>query len=95
MAASGAALVDLTTGMVHLPALPLYSAYQASKIAELRSFDSVQLEYPDIHVVHVHPGVVATDMYQKTLDAGVEFPLDDGNVILSGDDHIHRYRLTI
>ena len=71
VAASDATLVDLTTGMVHLPALPLYSAYQASKIAELRFFESVQLEYPEMHVVHVHPGVVATDMYEKTLDAGV------------------------
>ena len=95
VAASDATLVDWTTGMVHLPALPLYSAYQASKIVELRFFDSVQLEYPEMHVVLVHPGMVATDMYQKTFDAGGEFPLDDGNTILSGTDHIHKYRLNI
>ena len=95
VAASDATLVDLTTGMVHLPALPLYSAYQASEIAELGLFDSVQLEYPEMHVVHVHPGVVATDVYQKTFDAGVEFPLDDGNIMRLGDNHIHKYRLML
>ena len=83
VAASDATIVDLTTGMVHLPALPRYSAYQASKMAELRFFDSVQLEYPDLHVVHVHPGVVMTNMATKGLDAGIEFPLDDGIISLS------------
>ena len=95
VAASDASLVDLTTGMVHLTALPLYSAYRASKIAELRFFDSVQLEYPDLHVAHVDPGVVATGMYQKTLDAGLEFSLDDGNIMLPGNDHVRKYRLKV
>ena len=93
VAASDATLVDLTTGMVHFPAFPRYSAYLASKSAELRFFDSVQLENPDIHVVHVHPGVVATDMQQKGLDAGVDFPLDDGKLTLSANNHMHQYKL--
>ena len=80
VATRDATIVDLTTGMVHFPAFPRYSAYQASKMAELRFFDSVQLENPNLHVVHVHPGVVVTDMYQKGLDAGVDFPLDDGKI---------------
>lgn len=86
VAASDAILVDLTTGIVHFPAAPLNSAYQASKTAELRFFDSVQLEYPEMHVVHVHPGVVPTEMYQQTLDAGVEYPLDRGNITLSPNE---------
>ena len=95
VAASDATLVDLTTGMVHFPAFPHYSAYQASKTAELRFFDSVQVENPGMHVVHVHPGVVATDMGQKSIDAGANFPIDHGNITLSADNHIHKYRLTI
>ena len=95
VAASDATLVDLTTGMVHLPAFPLYSAYQASKMAELRFFDSVQSENPKMHVVHIHPGVVATAMGQKGIDAGADFPLDDGNITLSAENHIHKYRLII
>ncbi len=95
VAASDATLIDLTTGMVHFPAFPGYSAYLASKSAELRFFDSVQLENPEMHVVHVHPGVVATAMGQKSLDAGADFPLDDGNITLSAENHIHKYRLMI
>ena len=93
VAASDATIVDLTTGMVHLPAFPRYSAYQSSKIAELRFFDSVQLENPDLHVVHVHPGVVVTDMGKKGLDAGVDFPLDDGKITISANNHTHGYKL--
>lgn len=89
VAASDAILIDLTTGMVHLPAFPGYSAYQASKTAEHRFFDSVQLENPDLHVVQVHPGVVATDMGQKGLDAGVDLPLDDGKIILLVNNQMH------
>ena len=83
VAASDATIVDLTTGMVHFPAFARYSAYQASKMAELRFWDSVQAEHPDLHVVHVHPGVVMTDMGTKSANAGVEFPLDDGIISLS------------
>ena len=83
VAASDATIVDLTTGMVHGPAFPRFSAYQASKMAELRFFDSVQLEYPDLHVVHVHPGVVMTNMGTKGRDAGIDFPSDDGIISLS------------
>ena len=86
-AASDATLIDVTTAMVHFPAFPGYSAYIASKIAELRFFDGVQTENPEMHVVHVHPGVVATDMGQKALDAGANFPLDDGKIILSANNH--------
>ena len=93
VAASDATIIDLTTGMVHFPALPRYSAYQASKMAELRFFDSVQLEHPDLHVVHVHPGVVVTDMSRKGLDAGIVFPLDDGKFTLSAKNHMHQHKL--
>lgn len=93
VAASDATIVDLTTGMVHFPAFPHYSAYQSSKLAELRFFDSVQLENPDLHVVHVHPGVVMTDMGTKGLDAGINFPLDDGKFTFSASSHMYQYKL--
>lgn len=94
VAASDATLVDLTTGMVHLPAFPGLSAYQASKLAELKFFDNVQFENPELHVVHVHPGVVMTNMHQKGRDAGVDLPLDDGKITpLSAKNQMHQYKL--
>ena len=77
VASSDAIIVDITTGVVHLPAFPNFSAYGASKLAEVKFFDSVQAENPSLHVVHVHPGVIQTDMGQKAIDAGAMFDLDD------------------
>ena len=81
VAASDATIVDLTTGLVHYSAFPGYSAYMASKVAEIRFFDCVQTEHPELHVVHIQPGVVATDMGQKAKNAGANFPMDHGKPI--------------
>ena len=81
VAASDATVIDLTTALVHFPASPGFAAYGASKLAELKFFDSVQAENPSFHVVHVHPGVIQTSMGQKALDGGANFPLDDSKLI--------------
>ena len=78
VASADATIVDITTGLVHFQAFPGFSAYGASKLAEHKFFDCVQAENPSMHVVHIHPGVVQTDMGQKALDSGVDFALDDG-----------------
>ena len=62
-------------------------------MAELKFFDSVQLENPDPYVVHVHLGVVATDMHQKGSDSEVDFPLDDSKINLSAKNQMHQYKL--
>lgn len=81
VASADATIVDITTGGAHHQAFLGFSAYGASKLAEHKFFDSVQAENPSMHVVHIHPGIVQTDMGQKGLDAGVagvDFVLDDG-----------------
>ena len=78
VAAPNATIVDVSTGVVHLPSVPGYSGYAASKLGGYKFFDSVQVENPTIHVVHVHPGMIQTAMGQKAADAGFKFSMDDG-----------------
>ena len=77
VAASDATVVDVTTGVAHFSAFPGFSGYGTSKLAGHKFFDGVQAENPELHVVHVHPGVVQTDMGQKSIDAGAKFDMDD------------------
>ncbi len=77
-AAKDAVLIALTTGIVHLPPLLDYSSYGASKLAGLKFFDSVQVENPELRVVNVHPGVIKSDMSDKSAAHGERFPFDDG-----------------
>lgn len=83
VAAADAIVVDVTTGVAHFPAFPGFSGYGTSKLAGHKFFDSVQAENPSLHVVHVHPGVVQTDMGQKSIDAGAKFDMDDSKFGLS------------
>jgi NAD(P)-dependent dehydrogenase (short-subunit alcohol dehydrogenase family) len=78
VAAPNAIIVNVSTAVVHLPSLPGYSGYVASKLGGYKFFDSLQVENPTIHVVHVHPGLVQTAMGQKGMDAGFEFTVTDG-----------------
>lgn len=72
-------LINITTGITHIPAIPGFSSYSASKEAFLRALDFVAVENPALKVFHLHPGVVATDMHAKS---GMTFmPVDDGRLI--------------
>ena len=83
VAAPDATVVDVTTGIAHSPSYPGFSGYGTSKLSEHKFFDGVQAENPGMHVVHVHPGVVQTDMGQKSIDAGAKFDMDDSESWLS------------
>lgn len=76
-AAKDAVLIALTTGIAHLPALPDYSSYGTSKLGGLKFFEAVQAEHPDVRVVNVHPGVIKSDMSDKSAAHGEAFPFDD------------------
>lgn len=66
-AAKDAYLLNISTGIGHMPALPGgMSDYAASKAAAIKLFEYVALENPGIHVVNVHPGVVESDMNRKS-----------------------------
>ena len=77
-AAKDAVLVNMTTGVAHLPTFPHYSSYAASKLAAVKFFNGVQAENPDVRVVNVHPGVIKSDMSDKSAAHGEVFPFDDG-----------------
>ena len=77
-AGEGAVVVDVSTGVAHGGAWPGYSAYGASKLAGVKVFDGVAVEEAGVRVVHVHPGVVGTDMGRKSIAAGARLPMDDG-----------------
>ena len=65
-AAKDAYLLNISTGVSHMPAFPTgISAYAVSKAAAVKLFDYFALENPGIHIVNVQPGVVDTDMSHK------------------------------
>jgi NAD(P)-dependent dehydrogenase (short-subunit alcohol dehydrogenase family) len=77
----GATVINLTSAAVNA-VVPGQSAYTASKVAATRMFEVFQVENPDYRVINVAPGVVLTDMHQKTIAAFDErdwpqLPLDD------------------
>lgn len=46
-------------------------AYAATKAANIKLFDYLQAEHPDLHIVNVHPGVVNTEINANTQMEGV------------------------
>lgn len=78
VAAKGAAILNVSTGITHLSVLPGYSAYHTSKLAAAKFFDYVHHEHPEFFVLNFHPGVIKTAMDVKTLASGTVLPYDDG-----------------
>ncbi|KAH6867422.1 hypothetical protein B0T10DRAFT_419801 [Thelonectria olida] len=62
LAAPGAKLFNVSSFIAHLPPMPGMFAYAATKAAIVKMFDYVAAENPDLHVVHIHPGVVETEI---------------------------------
>ncbi|KPA35151.1 short-chain type dehydrogenase reductase [Fusarium langsethiae] len=50
----------------HLPYLPGYSAYSASKLGFAKIMEYVQHEHPDLRVFSIQPGAVETAMQSKS-----------------------------
>lgn len=64
-ATQGAKLFNTGSGIGHwapLPEVPGVSAYAASKAAALKILDYFAAENPDIHVVNMMPGIIATEI---------------------------------
>ena len=75
VAASHAILVDISTCVVHMPAMASASSYVSSKLAATKVYETFGAENPNIEVVHIHPGVVYSELNVKS---GVT-ATDDGN----------------
>jgi NAD(P)-dependent dehydrogenase (short-subunit alcohol dehydrogenase family) len=73
-------LVGVSTGAVTIAPPTRSSGYTVSKFAQSRLLEEVAGEEAGIRVMQVHPGVVVTDMGQKSIDGGMNLPLDDGMI---------------
>ena len=66
-AAKGAYLLNISSGIGHMPAIPLgTSAYAVSKAAAIKLFEYIAVENPDLYVVNIQPGVVKSDVNIKS-----------------------------
>ncbi|KAF9766027.1 hypothetical protein IL306_001605 [Fusarium sp. DS 682] len=65
---SGDTIINIGSGAGHLPSIPGYSAYSASKLAFAKMIESVQLENPHLRVFNINPGAIATEMQKKSGD---------------------------
>ncbi|KAF4438394.1 Short-chain type dehydrogenase reductase [Fusarium acutatum] len=64
----GDTIINIGSGAGHLPPIPGYSAYSASKLAFAKMIESVQLENPHLRVFNINPGAIATEMQKKSGD---------------------------
>lgn len=65
-------LLNVSTAVAHLPSMPGYSGYAASKIAAAKVMENLAAESPNVHVVNVQPGVIATDLQRKSGVAAID-----------------------
>ncbi|KAM0254685.1 hypothetical protein ACHAQJ_006535 [Trichoderma viride] len=72
-ALKGAHILNVDSGIAHMPALPSgISAYASSKAAATKLFDYIAVEYPEYHVVNIQPGVVESDLNRKSGVPGMD-----------------------
>jgi NAD(P)-dependent dehydrogenase (short-subunit alcohol dehydrogenase family) len=57
-----AKVFNISSAIAHTDFVPDVWLYSATKAANIKMFDYLQIENPDLHVVNVQPGVVATEI---------------------------------
>nr|POE63595.1 putative oxidoreductase [Quercus suber] len=86
LAKPDAMIINISTALAHFAPMPGASGYGISKAANLKMMDYFAAENPEVHVVNVQPGTVATEMSAKVgvkpPDEGRSSPSD--NVVLMG-----------
>lgn len=88
---TGATLINISSGAGHLPYIPGFSAYAASKLSLAKIVEYIQHENPRLRVFNINPGAIATDMHAKA--SGLAAPDDIGTCEASIDAHICRSEL--
>ncbi|KAI4952342.1 hypothetical protein J4E91_002811 [Alternaria rosae] len=76
-AAEKPTFVHVSTGGCHIEPMPANSGYAVSKLAAARLMEYFAFENPQVRVHNIHPGVIQTDMYQKSSEGGLDFQFDD------------------
>lgn len=71
-AAHNAVVLNNTSGIGILPAMPTMSAYQVSKLANSKLFENISAEHPDKFFLNIQPGVVASDLNRKSEIPGID-----------------------
>lgn len=74
LAAVGAIFININTVAAHVAPLPGMGTYAATKAASGKMMDYVASENPGLHIINVHPGVIATELNEGLGVKG----LDDG-----------------
>lgn len=64
-ASKTATVLHVSAGVAHIPYLPGFSGYHASKLASAKMFDYLRHEHPDFFVLNFHPGIIKTAMSEK------------------------------
>ncbi|KAF6836535.1 short chain dehydrogenase reductase [Colletotrichum plurivorum] len=85
LAAKDASVIHVSTAAIHLPYMPGFSSYRASKIAATKMFEYFRSENPGMFVLQVHPGLIRTPMADKFAPAADEMGLVFDDVALPGD----------
>lgn len=75
-----AIIINVTAMVAQVSAIRGHSAFAASKLAQSKFFDCVQVEHPDLHVVNVYPnkpGSKLTTLVARAANAEAQTELND------------------
>lgn len=61
-ATRGGLIINTASGLAHIVPMAKMAAYTSSKVANLKIMEHLASENPDLHIVNMHPGVVATKL---------------------------------
>ncbi|KAL6250566.1 hypothetical protein RBB50_002868 [Rhinocladiella similis] len=75
--ASDAAVIHISTALVHAPYFANMSGYHTSKLAAAKLFDYLHYEHPSLFVLNVHPGVIESGMNKSNDRPGPAMDFDD------------------
>jgi NAD(P)-dependent dehydrogenase (short-subunit alcohol dehydrogenase family) len=64
-AAPGAVVINVSSGAIHLNIGVQGSAYNVAKTANMRFFNSLAHEHPELVIYNIQPGMVITDMARE------------------------------
>ncbi|CAI0654189.1 unnamed protein product [Colletotrichum noveboracense] len=86
LAALNASVIHISTAAIHLPYMPGFSSYRASKSAATKMFEYFRDENPGMFVLQVHPGLIGgTAMSEKFAPRVEELGLVYDDIALPGD----------
>lgn len=55
-------IISTSTAAIHISPIPGAIAYTASKLAAYKTFEYLAAENPELHIVQIQPGVIATEI---------------------------------